>query len=74
MQIKIYEGPISGYDPMKAAKLVEKMANDKSYSYFKRTSSQHSKSGQKKIRRIMNKINHRIQDMYSVVFIVIDSL
>lgn len=48
MQIKIYEGPISGYDPMKAAKLVEKMANDKSYSYFKRTSSQHSKSGQKK--------------------------
>ena len=39
-QIKIYEGQISEYDPLVASKYVEKLANNKSYSYFKKSSGQ----------------------------------
>lgn len=35
-QIKIYEGSIIGYDAEKAAKIVEKYANNTNYAYFSR--------------------------------------
>ena len=35
-QIKIYEGSIVGYDAEKAAKIVEKYANNPNYAYFSR--------------------------------------
>lgn len=35
-QIKIFEGKIIDYDPMKAAKIVEKYANNVDYAYFSR--------------------------------------
>jgi hypothetical protein len=34
MQFTIFSGLVKDYDPMKAAKMVENMANSKQYSYF----------------------------------------
>ena len=36
-QFDIFKGKIKDYDPEKASKIVEKMANDKTYSYFSRS-------------------------------------
>jgi hypothetical protein len=43
MQFTVFEGKVKDYDTMKAAKMVEKMANNSKYSYFHRGGSNNAK-------------------------------